>query len=224
MNLKEKILLLFVIIISSCGNPIDNAEFQKSGYKVSRFVPSLKTRYFKFVEAEVNSYTDGLGIYPITKGFDSIQYRLWIQDDDFCPKSYSSETLFIIKKYKTGPWTAILLKFGRGDLKGDSSKIVCKEIKSIEPKNWDYFVDSMKKLNVNKWVGNTFFTNEQYHGGYSTNFIFFEMGTTVEYRLITHYAPRTIVCEEQECKEVRAFLNLISEEFNLPKFKYYVGS
>lgn len=224
MNFTKIIVVLhFVATTYSCGNAIDRTEFQKEGYNVSRFVPSMNNKYLNFVEGAVNDYAKYLDIYSITNGFDSIQYRLWIQDYDVCQGSFYAEKLLIIKKYKTEPWKAILIKFGVGDMKNDTSKIVCKDIKNIKPQNWDYFLDSLNKLNVNKWVGKTLIPKNKYQGGQAENSMVLEIATTTQYRLITHNAPINVICEEQECKEVRSFLNLISKEFNLPAFKKYIG-
>lgn len=221
---KISYLVLLVIIISSCSTPIDNSEFNKEGYNVSRFVPSSNDKYLDSTESEVNRYARNLNIYPITDGFDSIQYRLWIQDFDYCPKSFDAQKLLIIKKYRADSWKATLINFGIGDMEKDHNKIVCKDIINIEPKNWDSLISNMNKLNINNWVGSTFFSDDQYHGGGYVNFIVLEIATTHQYRLITHFSPRKVICEEQECKELRAFLVLLAEAFNLPVYKYYSGN
>ncbi|MEO6719262.1 MAG: hypothetical protein ABIN67_02810 [Ferruginibacter sp.] len=213
------ILAIFIVTICSCKSPINNNEFRKDGFKVTQFVPSRNDVYLHGKEKLIKRFINRLDIYPISEGFDSIQYRLWIEDSKICPKSYDSENLLIIKKYKKGPWEAILLRFGIGDMKNDSDKVVCKEIRNIEPKNWDNFILSMNRLNIDKWGGSTLFSNDQYRGGSADNFIVLETATTTQYRLITHFAPRMVTCEERECKEVRAFLNLIIYEFDLPEFK-----
>jgi hypothetical protein len=221
--LKFTTLIIAVLSIYSCSNPIDRNEFNSTGFKVGRFVPSTEDKYLYTCENQVNEFSKILDIYPLTNGFDSIQFRLWIDDDKICSTSFYSESLLIIKKYKQEPWKAVLIKFGIGDKVKDTAKIMCYEIKNLKPKNWNHIVKGINYLNLNKWVGSTAFSLDKYSGGTADGFMTLEIATTKQYRLITHYAPRHVLCEEQECKEVREFLSLLMEEFNLAEFRYYLG-
>ncbi len=217
--------LFFLLLLIGCNNGLDQGEYNPKGYGVNLVIPQFKNGHTKLEMDEIKELTSLLEIYPIIKGYDSIQYRFWIGDDDACRQKLVMDEgyLLIISKYKNSPWKAILISYG---IKYNDGKpfFACKNIKNIQPKNWDLLVAKLKELEVSNWLGSAVIPRENYQVGNTLNPITIEISTTQEYRFISHISPSGMTCPEKECKQLDTLIYTFSEQFEAADFRKYLRS